>query len=162
MAVVLEPIGVVRTGAPDEEVKREPREVRGEVEVFDPYAPGLEGIDGFSHLFLLTFLDRVGPEQRGTLRVRPRGLLRFGLSEEELPEIGVFASDSPVRPNPIGLSVVELLGRRGPRLEVRGLDVFDGTPVLDLKPYTPDRVVPEPRTPGWHRELLRRAGVDRV
>lgn len=162
MTVMLEPIGVVWTAAADEDVKRDPQGVQGEVVVFEPYAAGLEGIDGFSHLFLVTFLDRVGPERRQTLRVRPRGLLRFGLSEADLPEIGVFASDSPVRPNTIGLSVVEVLGRRGARLEVRGLDVFRGTPVLDLKPYTPDRVVADPRTPEWHRELRRRAGVDRV
>lgn len=88
--------------------------------------------------------------------------MRYGLSLEELPEIGVFASDAPVRPNPIGLSVVELLGRDGTTLNTKGLDAYDGAPVLDIKPYTEDRIVADARMASWHEDLLRKTGAKRV
>lgn len=160
--IALEPIGYVRTRASRDEVKTRFEELESEVEVGEAFEDGLAGIDGFSHLFVLTFLHELGEEARATLRVKPRGLLRLGLTPEELPTVGVFACDSPVRPNPIGLSIVRLLGREGRRLRVRGLDAFDGTPVLDLKPYGPDRVMEGVRVPGWHEDLQRRTGRMRV
>jgi tRNA-Thr(GGU) m(6)t(6)A37 methyltransferase TsaA len=162
MGVSLEPIGVVRTTADDDQVRASWEGLESAVEVFEPYGAALEGLDGFSHLFVLTFLDRITDVDRTTVQVKPRGLLRLGLSLEELPTIGVFACDSPVRPNPIGLSIVRLVRREGLVLTVRGLDAFDGTPVLDVKPYGPDRVVAEPTVPRWHRELSRRARTDRI
>jgi tRNA (Thr-GGU) A37 N-methylase len=78
-----------------------------------------------------------------------RGLLRKGFREEDLPLLGVFATDSPVRPNPIALTLVRLLGREGNRIRVKGLDLFDGTPVLDIKPYRPDYRASEFRVPDW-------------
>ncbi len=161
-AIQLRPIGVVRREEPREDVKARWEELESRIEVLEPYAHGLEGIDGFSHLIVLTYLHEVGEDARATLRVKPRGLLRFGLALEELPIVGVFACDSPVRPNPIGVSIVRLLGREGRVLRVRGLDAFDGTPVLDLKPYGPDRAVPDVAVPVWHQELAGRAGTDRV
>ncbi|HZP89915.1 MAG TPA: tRNA (N6-threonylcarbamoyladenosine(37)-N6)-methyltransferase TrmO [Actinomycetota bacterium] len=161
-AIQLRPIGVVRHGGSREDVKARWEELESRIEVLEPYAAGLEGVDGFSHLIVLTYLHEVDDEGRATLLVKPRGLLRLGLALEELPTVGVFACDSPVRPNPIGVSVVRLLGREGRVLRVRGLDAFDGTPVLDLKPYGPDRSVPEIAVPAWHEELARRAGTDRV
>lgn len=104
----------------------------------DPaFAPGLQDIDGFDHLILLYWL---GP-QPDLLRIVPR---RDGR------EHGVFATRTPVRPNPIGLSVVRFLGRDGPgRLRVRHLDCRDGTPLLDIKPYLARTdCVPE-ATRGW-------------
>ena len=160
--IQLRPIGFVRRDAAREDVRARWEELESEIEVLEPYAPGLEGVDGFSHLIVLTYLHEVDQAGRGTLRVKPRGLLRFGLTLDELPTVGVFACDSPVRPNPIGVSVVRLLGRKGRMLRVRGLDAFDGTPVLDLKPYGPDRAVRGVAVPAWHEELTRRAGTDRV
>ncbi|MBI2237025.1 MAG: tRNA (N6-threonylcarbamoyladenosine(37)-N6)-methyltransferase TrmO [Actinobacteria bacterium] len=162
MAPSLEPIGYVRTRVSPEEVKAAWEELQSEIEILEAYEAGLTGIDGFSHLFVLTYLHEVSDEARSTMNVKPRGLLRFGLTLEELPTIGVFACDSPMRPNPIGVTVVRLLGREGRVLRVRGLDAFDGTPVLDLKPYGPDRVIPDVRVPGWHEELTRKAGTKRV
>jgi tRNA-Thr(GGU) m(6)t(6)A37 methyltransferase TsaA len=162
MAIALEPVGFVRTSASPEQVKTGWEELVSEIEVLEPFADGLTAIDGFSHLIVLTFLHEVPEGARPTLLVKPRGLLRFGLTLDELPTIGVFACDSPVRPNPIGVSIVQALGREGRRLSVKGLDAFDGTPVLDIKPYGPDRVIAEPAVPVWHEELIRRAGTKRV
>ncbi len=152
------PIGVIRTYASDEEVKSSYEGVKGYVEVFPEFSEGLRGVEGFSHVILITCLHRVTEEQRKVLVVRPRRLVRFGLSLKELPEIGVFASDSPHRPNPIGLHVVRLEGVEGNRLLVSGLDTFDDTPVLDIKPYTISRLVERPSYPEWYEELTRRTG----
>ena len=75
---------------------------------------------------------------------------------DEVPESGVFASDSPVRPNPIALSILKVMGIEGRFIGVSGLDVFDGTPVLDIKPYTPDRVVKGYKVPYWYKNFLDR------
>ena len=111
---------------------------------------------------MLCFLHELSEDARKVLEIKPRGLLRHGFELEDLPTLGVFASDSPARPNPIGVSVVEFVGREARFLRVRGLDVFDGTPVLDIKPYTPDRSVGDVVTPEWYADLIRRSGSDRV
>ncbi|MBW3591443.1 MAG: SAM-dependent methyltransferase [Actinobacteria bacterium] len=90
---------------------------------------------------------------------RPANALRT--NARRVPEIGVFAGDAPVRPNPIGLTVVELLGREGTTLNVKGLDACDGAPVLDIKPYTEDRIVADARMASWHEDLLRKTGAKR-
>jgi formylmethanofuran dehydrogenase subunit E len=96
------------------------------LEVFDDYEPALLDIDQCSHLIVLYWQDRA---DRNVLRTRtPWG-----------PEIhGVFATRSPNRPNPIGLCVVELLERDGPLLRVRGMDALEGSPLIDIKPYSPE------------------------
>lgn len=96
----------------------------GEIEIFPDFEPGLEGLEGFSHIIVLFHFHRAGGAK---LKVVPPG--------ESRPR-GVFATRSPHRPNPLGLSVLRLLGRHGRVLEVSGLDLIDGTPVLDIKPYT--------------------------
>lgn len=94
------------------------------------------------------------------MKVRPRRLLRKGFKLEELPLVGVFALDSPTRPNPIGSSLVRLLRRQGGKLIVLGLDCFDGTPVLDIKPYRDDYGADEYDLARWYRELRDKAGGD--
>jgi tRNA-Thr(GGU) m(6)t(6)A37 methyltransferase TsaA len=160
--IQLRPVGYVRTLAAPERVKSGWETLTSDIEVLEPFEAGLDGIDGFSHVIVLFWMHGLADGVRSTLQVRPRGLLRHGLTEDDLPTIGVFACDSPVRPNPIGLSVVEVLGHDGRRIRVRGLDAFDGSPVLDVKPYTPDRCVTGTRSPAWHEELLRRSGAKRV
>ncbi len=144
------PIGYVRTGLPDEAVKR--GTVDGYVEVLPEYVSGLKGLEGFSHIMLIAHLHKTGEEERKVLVVKPRRLVRYGIPEEELPEVGVFASDSPHRPNPIGLTVVRLVEVRGNRLYVKDLDLFDGTPILDIKPYTRGRVY-QAKFPEWYERL---------
>ena len=112
------------------------------------YAPGLVDIEGFSHLIVLWVFHRAGP---GDLVGRP--------PSDDRPH-GVFATRSPRRPNPIGLTVVELLGREGNRLRVRGVDMLDGTPVLDVKPYL-SSVPPEDLRRGWLAEAEARAAAER-
>jgi tRNA-Thr(GGU) m(6)t(6)A37 methyltransferase TsaA len=111
--------------------------IRGRVELLAEYAPGLKDLDGFSHVILVYHFHQAGPP---LLTVVP-----FMDSEAR----GLFATRAPRRPNPIGLSVVRLLRIEGTTLHVENIDVLDGTPLLDLKPYVPkfDRP-PDPRA-GW-------------
>ena len=82
----------------------------------------------------------------------------MGLKPEDVPLLGVFSLDSPSRPNPIGLTIVRLLERRGRFLKVKGLDAFDGTPILDIKPYTPSRAIAGIDVPEWYRRLSKLIG----
>ena len=156
--VMVRPVGVVRTRASQDEVKTKKKGIVSRVEIFPQFAKALDGIDGFSHVFIIGYLNQLRPEQIGHLKVRPRGLLRYGLKLDELPLVGVFALDSPTRPNPIGLSLVPLLNRRGRVLTVSNLDYFDGTLVLDIKPYQSTYRTERYRIPRWHERLLRKAG----
>ncbi len=108
--------------------------VRGEtttIHIFPQYKAGLRGIDGFSHLIILFWIHQRDDEKnRSTLNVVPR-------RHKGAPEMGVFGTRSPSRPNPIGLSVVELKHVKGCVLTVRGLDALEGSPVIDIKPYIP-------------------------
>ena len=153
MSFVAKPVGIVHGGvpAPDSGEPRpaSTREVEGRIEIRAEYADALEGIEGFSHLFVLSHLDRPRPDSKGLLRVRPRRHAGGPAPDSEIPEVGVFATDAPVRPNPIGLTLVRLLRREGRVLVVRGLDLYDGTPVLDLKPYRADYRAVRHATPAW-------------
>jgi tRNA-Thr(GGU) m(6)t(6)A37 methyltransferase TsaA len=106
-------------------------------------AEGLLDIEGFSHLYVLWHFDR-----SDTVELT-------GIPPTDDRPHGVFATRSPYRPNPLGLTVVELLGRDGARLRVRGVDMLDGTPILDLKPYLSN--VPEAALRrGWFGEAEER------
>jgi len=95
----------------------------GVIEIAPAYEVGLTDIDGFSHLYVIWVFHRA------------KGFDLLGTPPIDTRPHGVFATRSPRRPNPIGLTVVELLGRQGTQLHVRGVDMLDGTPVLDVKPY---------------------------
>lgn len=139
--ITMEPIGWVRTDVPDEEVPRRRREIVSTVILRPGLEEALTGIEEFSHLFVLFWMHRVARD--GTpLVVHPRG-------DAALPLTGVLATRGRNRPNPIGLAVVELLARAANRLTVRRLDAFDGTPVLDIKPYDHYDVFTELRLPAW-------------
>lgn len=124
----MRPIGFIR--APYQETSAIPKgpgathEAEGVLEILPAFERGLQDIEGFSHLFVVWVFDRAAP---------PADLLATPPTDDR-PH-GVFATRSPQRPNPIGLTVVELLRREGNRLHVRGLDMLDGTPMLDIKPY---------------------------
>ena len=117
--------------------------VASEIVISPQLVEALDGIDGFSHILIIFYLHKVGKERRSRLKVHPE-------NKEELPLVGVFATRSPVRPNPIGTTVVKLLGRQENVLKVLGLDAYDGTPVLDVKPYLRrgDRIE-EATMPDW-------------
>lgn len=137
------PIGFVRS--PYQTTAEVPKglgakhEAEGTLEILPEFESGLTDIEGISHLFVLWELDRA------------QGFELLGTPPCDDRPHGVFATRSPYRPNPIGLTVVELLGRDGPRLHVRGVDMLDGTPILDLKPYLSG--VPEEKLRrGWLEE----------
>jgi tRNA-Thr(GGU) m(6)t(6)A37 methyltransferase TsaA len=157
-AIEMQAIGVVHTDASEEEIRDRNKGVLFEVEVFPQFEEALDGIEGFSHILVIAYLDQLKPEQKGRLKVQPRKLLRYGLTLEELPVVGVFALDSPTRPNPIGLSLVPLLRREGRRLTVSDLDFFDETPVLDIKPYQYSYHTEHFEVPEWHSRILKKAG----
>ena len=127
-------------------VRREEGSSQSEL-VIDEDLPGiLDGVEEFSHLLVLYWADRIPPEERSQTRVHPRG-------REDLPLVGIFATRSPVRPNPICATVVRLLERKGNRLTVEGLDALDGSPLVDIKPFEPGSYSgDEVRLPDWwHR-----------
>lgn len=139
MPFSFEPIGIVRSCFTDKfGIPRQPRLVtaaRGRLTLFPPFAreDAFAGLEGFSHLWLVfVFHDCVGAGWNPTVRPPRLGGRR---------KVGVFASRAPYRPNPIGISAVELVGIEreagGLSLSLRGLDLLDGTPVLDVKPYVP-------------------------
>ena len=156
--IVLKPVGVVHTKAPDSQIKEEHREVEAVVEIFPEFEEALEGLDGYSHLLLLSYFHKLRPEQIGPLKVKPKRATRRGCKLEELPTLGVFALDSPTRPNPIGLTLVRLLKRQGRMLFVAGIDLFDGTPVVDVKPYQSDYQVDKYAVPEWYLKLMDKHG----
>jgi tRNA-Thr(GGU) m(6)t(6)A37 methyltransferase TsaA len=156
--IVLKPIGVVHTNASDNQVKEEHREVEATVEIFPEFAEALDGLDGYSHLFILSYLHKLRPEQIGPLKVKPKRAVKRGFKLEELPTLGVFALDSPTRPNPIGLTLVRLLKRHGGKLFVAGIDLFDGTPVIDVKAYQPDYEAKKCSMPEWYLKIMSKSG----
>lgn len=142
------PIGVVK--CPVTEMSQGNwAQVESEIRLDPQYAPGLQGLDGFSHVVVVFYLDRAtGFDPAKQLLRRPRGM-------ENMHEVGVFAQRTKYRPNPIGVASVELLAVRDNVVVVRGLDALDGTPVLDLKPYMPvfDSVAGA-RMPDWVAHVM--------
>ncbi len=142
--IVLNPIGYVKTESVDEEVKDKAR--ISQILLREDLVEGLEGIAEFSHVFVLFYLNQTTPKQRQILKVHPRGRM-------DLPLLGVFATRTMLRPNPIGLTLVELLQVEGNILTVRGLDAYDGTPVLDVKPYDSWDMAKDAKVPDWWNKL---------
>jgi len=144
--ITLEPIGIVRNGI-TQHLTRGWEEVVSEIIVEERWSEALEGIEDFSHIIVLFWMHQLPREGRRVTKTHPRG-------RPDLPLVGIFATRSPRRPNPIGLVVVRLLERRGNLLRVKGLDALDGSPVLDLKPYLSqgDRIG-RSRVPGWIKKL---------
>jgi len=138
--IELKPIGFVRTKATENEVKD--RRHVSEIILHEELKEALKGIEDFSHLFIIFWMHEISKEERKTIKVHPRG-------REDMPLLGVFATRTPFRPNPIGLTLVELMKVEGNVLTVRGLDAFDGTPVLDIKPFDYWDVVQDAKVPEW-------------
>ena len=143
--IIYKPIGMIRS----EHVTAEKTPIqpayakgcKGRVELFPEFAEGLSDLDGFSHIYLVYHLHLAGPAR---LKVKPF------LQDIER---GVFATRSPHRPNPIGLSIVELVRREGNVLHLDCVDILDGTPLLDIKPYTAkfDRI--DATRNGWQDDI---------
>jgi len=138
--IVLRPIGVGRS--PYQTRDDVPKglgarhEAEGRLEIFPEFAAGLADIEGFSHLYVIWIFDRAADYEL------------LGKNPTDGREHGVFATRSPRRPNPLALTVVELLGRDGAVLRVRGVDMLDGSPIVDLKPYL-SSIPPQDLRRGW-------------
>ena len=151
MKFSFEPIGYAHS--PYKTAQEVPRglgakhDAQGSLEILPEFEIGLTDIEGFSHLIVLWVFDRLKEEDRREL---------IGTPPSDSRPHGVFATRSPRRPNPIGLTVVELLHREGRSLEVLGLDMLDGTPILDVKPYL-SSVPPERLRRGWLAEAETRS-----
>ena len=141
MEFTIRPIGIIHTPFTDEEetpIQPSRSEAVGRVEVYPEFADGLQDIDGFSHIILLYIFHR---SSGYTLSVKPF------LDDQQR---GLFATRYPARPNPIGLSIVRLLERRENTLVVKGIDVLDGTPLIDIKPYVPNFDIRADVHTGWY------------
>jgi len=143
--LTLRPIGHVENGVQKGE-QTTWEDVESRIVLDSQWAEGLRGLEEFSHLVVIFWLDRSN-ESEVPLQVHPE-------AREDLPLVGLFATRTPLRPNPLGVTTVELLHVQGNELTVRGLDAFDGTPVLDIKPYLiRGDLKPEASVPGWLRQL---------
>lgn len=137
----MRPIGVIHSPFTDPDqtpIQSSASKAIGQVEVYPEFMDGLQDIEGFSHLHLL-YMFHCSSEY--SLRVKP-------FLDDHMR--GLFATRYPCRPNPIGLSLVRMVGRHDRVLEVEGVDVVDGTPLLDIKPYVPDFDVRNEVQTGWY------------
>jgi len=140
----LEPVGFVRTEAVGKEVRD--KNVVSRIVFREELTEALEGLEEFSHLFVLFWLHEMSDEDKRIMKVHPRG-------RGDMPLLGIFATRSPHRPNPIGLTRVKLLGVEGNVVTVQGLDAYDGTPVLDIKPFDSWDITKDFRVPEWWMKL---------
>ena len=146
--LTLRPIGRVVEGYPRQGGADVREEGSAEIEIDVAWAEALDGIDGFSHIWVVWWPDRF-EEPPTSPRVHPEG-------REEMPLVGLFATRSPHRPCPIAITAVRLLERRGTRLRVQGLDASLGTPIFDIKPYLRrGDLIPEATMPDWLEHLWR-------
>jgi tRNA (adenine37-N6)-methyltransferase len=144
--ITLRAIGTIRNGY-QEKPETPWEEIVSEIVVDEALEEALDGIERFSHIHVLFWLDRSEDERGSHLRLHPQ-------RREDLPEVGIFATRAMFRPNPIGLTSVRLLGRDRNVLRVLGIDALDGTPLLDLKPYlTRGDAWPEATSPDWIKKL---------
>jgi tRNA-Thr(GGU) m(6)t(6)A37 methyltransferase TsaA len=142
--IKLKPIGFVRRLSKGENVKD--RSLISEIVVQRRLTKALKGLEGFSYVYVLFFMHEIPVEETKMLRVHPKG-------RTDLPLVGVFATRSAHRPNPVGLTLVQLMQRKKNVLVVKGLDALDGTPVLDVKPFDSYDMTLDFRVPEWHKKL---------
>ncbi len=140
-AISMQPIGVIHSPFTDKSqtpIQSSRSQARGTVEVYPEYAEGLQDLEGFSHILLLyVFHESTG-----------YSLLAKPFLDDKLH--GIFATRYPYRPNQIGISIVQLVMRKSNILEIQGLDMLDGTPLLDIKPYVPEFDIRTNTRNGWY------------
>lgn len=143
----IQPIGIVKSPV-TEEVVENWGEIISEIVLEDELAPGLQGLEQFSHVLVIFYMHQAHFDPTQHLVRRPRG-------RNDMPLIGIFAQRPKLHPNPIGITAAQFVEVTGNILKVKGLDAINGTPVLDIKPYFPvfDRVE-NARTPEWVGRLM--------
>jgi tRNA-Thr(GGU) m(6)t(6)A37 methyltransferase TsaA len=127
--------------------RRQVQETVSELVIDPKWEELLDGIDSFSHILVLYWPHLIDPVRRNLKKVHPMG-------RKDLPSQGIFATCSPARPNPVMVSAVRLMARKGNVLEVKGLDAVDGSPIIDLKPYSKSYLkVKDLIVPAWMERL---------
>ena len=144
-AMTLEPIAVVRNEI-KEMGKHKWEEVVSLLILRPDLEEALDGLEKFSHIIVVFWMHLSPVGERIALKTHPQ-------RRQDLPLVGVLATRSPVRPNPLGVTIVKLLERKGSLLKVIGLDALDGTPVVDIKPYLPGDSVIDIKAPDWVYKL---------
>ena len=145
----MEWIGVIYNGV-KEPIDEGWGHIESEIVLDETFANGLDGIEAFSHILVLYWMHRAAEAEPVRMRRRPQG-------RADMPEVGIFAQRARHRPNPIGVTAVQLLRRDKNRLVVRGLDAINGTPVVDVKPYVSQfDAVDAPMAPAWMSRLMER------
>ncbi|PVX23550.1 MAG: tRNA (N6-threonylcarbamoyladenosine(37)-N6)-methyltransferase TrmO [Candidatus Bathyarchaeum sp.] len=142
--ICLEPVAFVQTEAVGNEVRD--KNVVSRIVFREGLTEALEGIEEFSHLFVLFWLHQTSDSARQVMKVRPRG-------RNDMPLLGIFATRTPHRPNPIGLTRVKILNVNDNVVTVQGLDAYNGTPVLDIKPFDSWDTTKEFKVPQWWKKL---------
>jgi len=143
--IEMRPIGIVSRASPGENERD--RSLVAKVVLNEDLTPALDGIEEWSHIYVIFWVVHTAKSQ----------------SHHQWDNVGILAARSPIHPNPIGLTLVELVKREGNALWVRGLDAYDGTPVLDIKPY-PDweqghlQTVTDFKIPAWLARITERPG----
>jgi len=166
--IVLKPVGIIRSEIKEpvlrsdkdgitlkeklKNVRAERDKIRtliSEIEIEPSLTELLDDIEGHSHLNILYWAHKVPPESRKLTKVHPMGL-------KEVPRKGIFATCSPARPNPVLLTAVKLIERKGNILKVQGLEAVDGSPVIDIKPYVRGYHSAEnPKSPEWLEKIIK-------
>ncbi|SDM93544.1 tRNA (N6-threonylcarbamoyladenosine(37)-N6)-methyltransferase TrmO [Acetanaerobacterium elongatum] len=148
MTISFEPIGYVENKVTEKKDTRWGEDISRLV-INQELSRGLTGLDGFSHLIVLTYLNEAKFEPQ-------RHLVRHPQGREELPMVGIFSQRAKDRPNPIGITAVEILSVEKNIVTVKGLDAIDGTPILDIKPYFPQfDCRGNAKTPEWVEVIMR-------
>ena len=142
--IKLEPIGYVRRKTRGENVRD--RSLTVQVVINPRYLEALDGVEDYSHLFIIFYMHKIPKKQELILKVHPRG-------RADIPLQGIFATRTPQRPNPMGVTIVQLVERKENILVVKGLDAYDNTPVLDIKPYNHWNSVADIKVPEWLKKL---------
>jgi tRNA-Thr(GGU) m(6)t(6)A37 methyltransferase TsaA len=145
--MIVEPIGILKSPV-TETTDENWGNVVSEIHLAPNLALGLTGIDQFQYIIVIFHMHKSSFDPKSDLIRRPQG-------RPDMPEVGIFAQRAKHRPNPIGITTVQLTKVDGNVLTVKGLDAIDGTPILDIKPYYPafDRIE-EPRGPEWVKRLM--------
>jgi tRNA-Thr(GGU) m(6)t(6)A37 methyltransferase TsaA len=145
-AISMRTIGVIHSPFTDKSqtpIQSSRSQARGVVEVFPEYAEGLQDLEGFSHIFLLYIFHQSSGYN----------LLTKPFLDDQLH--GLFATRYPYRPNPVGFSLVQLIKRKENILEIQGVDMLDGTPLLDIKPYIPEFDIRLETRNGWYDSRIK-------
>ena len=128
-SMTLKAIGIVRSEI-KQPSRQDRKEIVSDIVIDSSLTEALDNLDDFSHIIVLYWMHQLATEGQLRTKIHPKG-------KQELPLVGLFATRSPHRPNPVGKTTVRLLERQGHILKVEGLDAIDGTPIIDIKPYIP-------------------------